>query len=197
MRLLFVQPVVSHVRYQRRLEMLEEQGATVEIVSFDRDYYAGRDINRGYVSLGYLEHGQYFKRIPLLGRALKTVRRHLRGCHVVYTFGLDMAILALVARIGIRPRPRLVYEVGDIVEVFLRPGLAARAWRKLEGLLLDRSDLLVSTSEAFIREYFEPVHRDRLPATLVIENKPKLAGSIKAENELRSSTSATGCLRCA
>jgi succinoglycan biosynthesis protein ExoL len=201
--MLFLQPVASHVRYQRRLENLAELGATVDILSFDRDYYAGRDIQRGYVSLGCLEHGHYLKRIPVLLRALRTVRRALRAYNVVYTFGLDMALLACVARIGIRPRPKLIYEVGDIVEVLLRPGILGRAMRSLEGLLLLRANMLVTTSEAFIREYFKPVHGHRLPATLVIENKPKLVGGFQARPVTRPSpprldpSASAGSVSCA
>ncbi len=194
-RILFLQPVKSHVRFQRRLEKLEEQGADVEILSFDRDYYVGREMDRDYVSLGRLEHGHYLKRIPLLLRAVYTIRKHLQSCDVAYAFGLDMALVACLARTGIRRRPKLVYEVGDIVEVFLRTGFIARAWRILEGLVLSRVDLLVTTSEAFIREYFQPVHGRRVPKTLVVENKPKLVRSTDSADVRSANTVAEGPLR--
>ncbi len=194
-RILFLQPSLSHVRYQRRLEKLEELGVTVEIRSFERDIYTGRKIDRDFVSLGHIEHGHYFERISLLLQALFAVRRNLRTFDVVYTFGLDMALLACSARIGIHPRPKLVYEVGDIVEVFLRSGIVARFWRALERLVLDRTDLLVATSEAFIREYFKPIHGHRLPATLVIENKPRLVRRPGSESDQRPDPTTGGCFR--
>lgn len=50
-----------------------------------------------------------------------------------------------------------MYEVLDVQRVFTSPGLAGRLFRFAERRLLHRTELLVVSSEAFVRAYFEPV----------------------------------------
>ena len=81
-------------------------------------------------------------------------------------------MLAIAVRgrdLCVRP-PALVYECLDIHRLLLRQGGVGRALRELEGWLARHASLLITSSPGFVREYFEPYSRVRLPV-LLVENK--------------------------
>lgn len=122
----------------------------------------------------------------LLHRALISVRKALfpsslvgeiAMADVVVARNLEMlAIAASASRNGAKATP-LVYEVLDIHRVLLGNGVKARALRAIERRLMQRVSLLLVSSPAFLREYFEPFQfRQSRPMVHAIENKALSVG---------------------
>ena len=118
MNILFLMPVVSHVRYQKRRKALEALGLSVTQLAFERPYYsAAEDIN--YVSLGKVNHGRYIERLPRLTKAFMKIRTHAKAHEVLYCFGLDMLLLAYLVKLSLNKPVKIIYEVGDIRSILI------------------------------------------------------------------------------
>ncbi|MBU2960331.1 glycosyl transferase [Citreicella sp. C3M06] len=106
------------------------------------------------------------------GSVLKVLlhRRSLVGADVIVARNLDLLAVAVAARAMVRPKPRVIYECLDIHGLMTDPGLKGRVTRALERALLARTDALIISSPAFLREYFAPVQKWDGPVALV-ENK--------------------------
>jgi succinoglycan biosynthesis protein ExoL len=125
---------------------------------------AERDVE----SLGMVAHRRYLARVPKLLRAAGKVRRAAREADVLYCFGPDMLLLAQLAVRGLRRRPLLVYEVGDVREVFVGDGPRAWAARALERRALRGLSMLVVTSDAYLRGYYYPLQGlQEVPYTII------------------------------
>ena len=157
----------------RRVTMLRAAGAELIVIGFRRgervpDTVAGAAV----VDLGGTHDGN------LVQRARKVIANLLRpapmlaaaaGAHVVMARNLESLALAVRVRRNV-PHARLVYECLDIHRALLGRSLPARAVQHVERLLLRSIDLLVVSSPAFLRDYFDK--RASLTArALVIENK--------------------------
>ena len=68
------------------------------------------------------------------------------------------------------PKPSLVYECLDIHRLLLKNDVIGKTLRKLEGWLSKRANALITSSPAFIQQYFEKRSQVRLP-TYLVENK--------------------------
>ena len=169
----FLLPVISQARFKKRIWALRELGVDPDVFAFSRDYFDEDPSTKlPWRDLGRIRHGRYPQRVLTLVRAAGIVRRAVRGQEVVYAFGLDLLLVAYLAVFGRAPRPRLVYEVGDIRPIATGRGLRSTLVRALERFLLRRLDVLVVTSEAFVREYFlRLLQPARLPTCVVVENK--------------------------
>jgi len=161
-------------------------GWDASCVYFERDYFEGCPLPVESASLGHIQHGRYFMRMWHLLRALPTVRRHACAADVLYAFGLDMALLAVLAR-GWKYRIPLVYEVGDVFQYMRRTSLS-RAARLLERMVLRLISLVVPVTRGFAEEYYIPTQRVSPSRILVLENKVP-AGV--ADNEIRQQVPST------
>ncbi|HEX6144002.1 MAG TPA: glycosyltransferase [Geminicoccaceae bacterium] len=158
----------------KRARAFRAAGLEVRGFTFRRD-----KLNRAYVpewddlDLGTTVDRHYGRRLLKLIRALPRIlraRRRLRACDLIYARNIDMAGLALAGRWLAGSRAPLVYEVLDVQRVFTSSGPAGALFRFLERRVLARTDLLVVSSEAFVRRYFEPVQGFR-GAWFLLENK--------------------------
>jgi succinoglycan biosynthesis protein ExoL len=167
-------PVANDARIQRRLAALARHGVATEVLAFEREQYAGKPVAATFQSLGRIDHGHYLRRLKALIRAVPVVRAAIADAKVVYTFSLDLHLLAWMATRMLRRRPSLVYEVADIHPTLVGTGLISRAMRALERRVLSDTHLVVVTSEAFVTGFYRGVQKiARLPH-LLIENKPNL-----------------------
>lgn len=123
-------------------------------------------LNRGYrpewpdLNLGTTADGRYGQRLLKLAQAvvrLAGARHEVRACDLLYARNIDMAALALVARRLAGSRAPLVYEVLDVQRLFTSRGVIGSLLRFVERRLLGRTELLVVSSEAFVRAYFRPI----------------------------------------
>jgi succinoglycan biosynthesis protein ExoL len=167
-KVVFALPLLGHPRDSKRIAMLEAAGFEVEAVAFDREYHSGRMPNCPVESLGKITHGRYLHRIFKILSVLQKIRRVIKRNQIVYASGTDMAYMALFAGLGLG-KP-IVIEIGDIRELQVAEGLKGRIVRMLDKLFVDCCSLLVSTSAAFVDNYYRQWLKTKIPA-LIIENK--------------------------
>jgi len=87
-----------------------------------------------------------------------------------------MTLLAMIARLLVRSRARIVYEVLDVQPAFMGSGVFGRLLRWLERRVLAQSDLLIVSSPGFIESYFKPIQAFNGPWRLIENKLPPLPG---------------------
>ncbi|MCK8827688.1 hypothetical protein MWH25_08020 [Natroniella acetigena] len=171
MKIVFLCPVVSHVRYHKRINALKNLGANTKVLAFEREYYSGKSLSEGYVSLGEISHGNYFKRIIPFIKSFSKIRSMIKNADIVYAFGLDNLLLGWLANSTVKNNSKIIYEVGDIRGILLKNSFSAKLLRELEKFLLNHINLLVVTSKAYISGYYEGILNMDNIKYQVIENK--------------------------
>lgn len=173
-RAVILSPTSSQPRYHRRASMLLAAGYTVEVYAFERNFYVENTFPSSVTvtSLGEIESGRYFTRIPKLLRAVFRVRRyekrHSTAPALVYAFGLDMAMIGKLAMPTSIP---LVYEVGDVQNPLPHDRAASKFFSLVERNVMARCQMLAVTSPGFISDYFGILNPEIVQKTMVIENK--------------------------
>jgi succinoglycan biosynthesis protein ExoL len=170
---------------ERRIRMLEAGGAEVRLIGFRRgpemlDRLAKVEV----FDLGRTTDGKLGQRAASIAHALFRLQRcanHVRGADVVLARNLEMLIIASRARSLYAPRAALVYECLDIHRLLLSKGIIGRLLNILQRRLWQGVDLLLTSSPAFIRNYFAPRH---FPAPIrLVENKVVLLGGNGLDRE--------------
>lgn len=129
-------------------------------------------------------------------------RARLRAADAIFARNLDMLAIAWAARKLTGSRAPLVYECLDIHGALSGQGAKGRAMRRAERRLLRDCALLVVSSPAFIRAYFEPVQRYSGPWALW-ENKLAAGTALPPRPTVRDATGGplrlgwVGTIRCA
>jgi succinoglycan biosynthesis protein ExoL len=158
----------------KRAEQLLEQGCAVHVLGFRRfRYNLDRVPPWPHVTLGRTSDGRYWQRILAMTAALRVLyrnRNRLRDADVLYARNIDQLLLALAADGLFGLRKRIVYEVLDVQPIMARPGAFPRFLRAVERLCLSKIGLLVVSSPAFHRSYYDPVQHYTGPWYL-LENK--------------------------
>jgi len=194
-RVLFLLHDVTDARYQKRKTALTALGVNVEILAFERAYSVGTSKLK-FVSLGKLGRASYLKRsLPFL-KALPIIRNYARSHDSLYAFGLDMLLLAWIVKLTLAKPVKLIYEVADIRELLLGTSLKSKLARALESFLVKRTNLLVLTSEAYYKHFYEAILSLSVNYK-VIENKLEkgfIAPHVLASPEFRLGY--FGLLRC-
>ncbi|UUL82391.1 glycosyltransferase family protein [Sphingomonas qomolangmaensis] len=184
---------------ERRCRMLNRGGAKVALAGFCRDpAVAAAPAARDPMLLGQSQDAN------LLRRALETVRsavftkalvRRFADCDVIMARNLEQLAIAY-AIAGDRP---IVYECLDVHRLLTGSGKAASLIRAIEGRLLAKVDLLLTSSPGFVRNHFtqRPV---RAPIA-IIENKLLIDDDVQvdarpAAPELPVRIGWFGMLRC-
>lgn len=170
-RCYFITPTSSQPRYHKRIQACRVLGHPVTVFTFQRGLYKVNTLppDVEIVELGEVRSGRYLSRILSLVRAVHRVRSIFRGSReggILYCFGLDCALLGLLAK----PKwLQLVYEVGDIIYLLRGQSRFVKITMTLLDRLLTRYvNLLVLTSEGFLPHYRHLNHR--CPVS-VIENR--------------------------
>jgi succinoglycan biosynthesis protein ExoL len=154
--------------------MLQSEGFDVRVAAFERDYHSGRMPSCPVDRLGRISHGRYISRLGRMLRALPRLRRLIRHSDACYASGPDMALMGLIAGLGLG-RP-MVLEVGDLRRIQVSPGMAGKIMRVVDRWIINRSALLVSTASGFASGYYRDRLGSRTPV-LLIENKLDQAAS--------------------
>jgi succinoglycan biosynthesis protein ExoL len=162
--------------------MFQDSGFYVTAAAFERDSHGGRLPSCDVHPLGRIDNGNYLARVTKLIMALPKLRRLLHASELAYASGPDMALITLIAGIGVR-RP-LIYEVGDIREIEVSKGAVGYVIRRLIRLIANHSSLLIATTPAFIEEYYRRWIKTYTPA-IILENKLE-AGSIPVRQSYKT-----------
>ncbi|WP_039246118.1 hypothetical protein, partial [Brevundimonas nasdae] len=166
-------PDLSDPAVERRLTMLKAGGAEVTVSGFLRGKSPPPPADWKAESLGRTRDAALGQRALMVAwRLLNPValRRRVQSQDAVLARNLEMLVLAWCGLLLAGSRARLCYEVLDIHRVMLGDGLKSRLLRRVEATLLKRVDLLVISSKAFDRNYFERLQPLSAPR-LLLENK--------------------------
>ena len=159
----------------RRVAMLEAGGAAVSVAGFrreDRTSPAKLGLNAP-IDLGVTHDGRFAQRIAAVAGAALALRARLGAVgqpNIIIARHLEMLALADRAA-GLFPiRPAIVYESLDIHRLLLGGNVVSRTMRAAERRFARDAQLLLTSSSAFLREYFERYGQIEAPAVL-LENK--------------------------
>jgi succinoglycan biosynthesis protein ExoL len=125
------------------------------------------------VDLGRTHDAAFRQRLTALARAAPLLKPHrdaLKRADVLYARNLDMLALARWAKVISGSRAKLVYECLDIHRFMPRADALGMSLRAAERALLADVSLVVTSSPAFVREYFAPRHGGHANV-MVIENR--------------------------
>jgi succinoglycan biosynthesis protein ExoL len=157
----------------RRVTMLLAGGADVQLIGFRRSDQPIASVNGvPAIDLGRTEPAK------LLLRALSVAKAALkpgvagdavRRANVIIARNLEMLALAVRVRNKFARTVPIVFECLDIHRLLLSRGPVGRVLRLIEDRLWRETDLLLTSSPAFIRNYFIP--RGFPAAQRLVENK--------------------------
>lgn len=165
---------LSDSTVHKRVAMLKDGGADVTIMGFHRNDNPPTSIH-GFqaIPLAKTYDGKFIHRILTTLRMVAAISKHrhyFAASDVVIARTLEMLAIAVRGRSLVSPAPVLVYECLDIHRLLLKQNFMGAALRALEGWLSKRASLLLTSSPAFVREYFNVYSSVKCPAYL-IENK--------------------------
>lgn len=204
LKILYLVPNLADPAVARRVGMFQLGGAQVEIAGFRRSDAPPADLTLDkVVELDITHDGRMLQR--LFATLTAAFRAHSWG----ETFTRpDVVVARNLEMLGIANRllslwpepPALAYECLDIHRLMLRGDILGQSMRTIEQRLLRSASLLLTSSPAFLSNYFD-VH-DAPPAQLV-ENKvfAPSGGEIGSNPGLRSDAVPIrigwfGALRC-
>ena len=169
---------------RRRMMMLAAGGARVTLAGFRRgDKPIGEVAGVAPIDLGITADGKFLARAATLSAAAVRLRGSLRDIDAPdLIIGRNLEMLALANRAqrlfgGDAP---IVYECLDIHRLLLREDAIGRGMRAAERALARQASLLLTSSPAFLRQYFEPRGQFDGPIML-LENKVLALGTTAAE----------------
>jgi len=156
---------------QRRIKAFGDAGAEVEAFTMRRG--PAFEAPWRNVDLGETRDAAFAQRIGALIAARPLLRPHsdtLRRADVFYARNLDMLALASWAKRMSGACAPLVYECLDVHRFLSREDPIGAGLRAMEATLLREAALVVVSSPAFVREYFDKRHARRA-RTLLVENR--------------------------
>lgn len=156
--------------------MLHAAGIEMIVAGFWRGTAPPDGLNgAGVLALGRTYDGALLHRAASsLGHAMfpASILQEAAKADLLMARNLEMLAIAVSVRRRLGHSPPVVYEVLDIHRLLVSQRPVARALREFERALLRDVNLLVTSSPAFLREYFQPyqfTHR-ALPS-VIVENK--------------------------
>ncbi|MBY0406858.1 MAG: glycosyl transferase family 1, partial [Rickettsiales bacterium] len=169
LQILYLVHDVSDPAVSRRIAMLKEGGASVTLAGFRRTPQALPNVT----DFGQTFNGGFAQRILAVLQTVGSLHRHralFAGADVILARNLEMLAIGVRGR-SLCPRPpALIYESLDIHRLLLKPGPLGCSLRTLEGWMGRRAKALITSSPAFVREYFQNRSKLNLPI-LLVENK--------------------------
>jgi succinoglycan biosynthesis protein ExoL len=169
-KILAVLPVLGQPRHAKRLDTLKSMGFDLEVAAFQREYHNGRRPDCEVNIIGKAVQGSYLPRLLALIKAIPKIRSALARADVVYAFGPDMAMLAVLARLTLGTRVPVFIEIGDVVPLQVSSGLRGLVYRTIDRWLMNHCTCLVTTTPKFLSEYYRAWLRVSIDG-LVLENK--------------------------
>ena len=154
----------------RRVRMFHAGGLKVTVIGFRRRAEPILNVDGApTIDLGITGDGRLVHRIWAIVRTLLrfgAVRQAVKATDVIMARNLEMLVMGIRGR-GQR---RLVYECLDIHRLLLGDGIASRTIRGIEAWALAQTDLIVTSSNRFVDDYFRRRQGFAGPI-LLVENK--------------------------
>jgi hypothetical protein len=206
LKVLYLVPNLADPATARRIDMLRLGGATIDVVGFRRAGTAVPRLDVGtYLELDETFDARFVQRLTATVRASAGLRRwvtRLQEPDLIIARNLEMLALASRLQDHWAGSPALVYECLDIHRLMLRQDAVGTAMRAAEQHWSKKASLLITSSPAFLRNYFD-IHG--APPAQVVENKVLWDGSARGVNPALAASAAGsplrigwfGALRCA
>jgi hypothetical protein len=164
---------LSDPAVHRRVRMLRAGGAAVVLIGFRRsDEPVDAIEGVRAIDLGRTRNAKLAQRVASVAKTLigtEHLAEELRGADAILARNLEMLLIAARARRRYAPDATMIYECLDIHRLLLSKHMAGSVLRGLESRLWREVDLLLTSSPAFLRNYFEP--RGFPSNVRVVENK--------------------------
>lgn len=193
---------------RRRVTMLRTGGATVTLAGFRRAETVPDFDGLVPIDLGATADRAFAQRLAAVAKAALSLGSNLVGIakpDVIIGRNLEMLALANRARRLFGGSAPIVYECLDIHRFLLDRGAIGRALRGAERFFSRDMQLLLTSSPAFLRDYFEAYGQIRVPAVLLHNKILDLSGKPVQQAKLPAPPAAGepwrigwfGALRCA
>jgi hypothetical protein len=159
---------------RRRVLMLQAGGARVTLAGFRRSENSLAEVSGVMpIELGRTADAQFTQRIGAVAKAAFSLARRLAPVErpdVVIARNLEMLAIANRANSIFGGDVPIVYECLDVHRLLLSRGAAGKAIRAAERRFGRKARLLLTSSPAFVENYFEKLSGVDLPVFL-LENK--------------------------
>jgi len=190
LKVLYLVPNLADPAVGRRIDMMSAGGAQVAVAGFQRANTPAPDLNVDVsIKLAETFDARFAQRVLAVLQARGEITRRVGSIpvpDVIIARNLEMLALASRLQAFWPSRPPIVYECLDIHRLMLRNDVIGRAMRGAEQYWTRKASLLITSSPAFLRNYFD-IHG--APAAMLIENKvldyagarginPALAGDV-------------------
>ncbi len=173
-QILYLVHDLNDAAVKKRVAMLKDGGADVIIAGFHRNKTPLDNAQASpVINLGRTYNGGFVQRIWSVMREVALLHRHknlFTTADFVIARNLEMLALAVRGVHLCKKPPTLIYECLDIHRLLLNEGAAGKILRNIEGRLAKHASALITSSPAFITNYFEVRAHVKLPSRL-IENK--------------------------
>lgn len=171
----------------RRVVMLRAGGAAITLAGFRRSEAIPAFDGLTPIDLGATSDRAFAQRIAAVARAALNLRGrlgHVARPDVIIGRNLEMLAIANRARALMGAEIPVVYECLDIHRLLLDTGTVGRSMRAAERFFSRDVVLLLTSSPAFLRDYFEPRGQVRAPAMLLQNRMLELSGAPAAPARL-------------
>lgn len=172
---------------RRRVTMLQVGGARVTLAGFRRAETVPDFDDLSPIDLGVTADRAFAQRVAAVAKAAFSLGAKLAGSpkpDVIIGRNLEMLALANRARSISGGSAPIVYECLDIHRFLLDGGAIGRTLRGAERLFSRDAQLLLTSSPAFVRDYFEAFGQTRVPAVLLQNKILDLSGKPAQQAEL-------------
>ena len=180
---------VSDPAVRRRIIMLKAGGARVTLAGFRRTTNPVADVEGlPPIDLGATRDGRFGQRLAAVAKAAVSIGSKLATMSrpdLIIARNLEMLALARRAKSAFRATVPIVYECLDIHRLVLRDDYLGKAMRRVERYLGRDVKLLVTSSPAFIANYFKPFGQIAAPVELV-ENKYFETAPVSVDDRLKA-----------
>ncbi|WP_439501688.1 glycosyl transferase family 1 [Aminobacter ciceronei] len=194
---------VSDPAVRRRIIMLKAGGARVTLAGFRRTQEREDVEGLTPIDLGHTRDGRFAQRLGAVAVAATRIGAALRAVaapDVIVARNLEMLALAQRARSALGASMPVIYECLDIHRLVLREDFLGKGLRGAERLFGRNVGLLLTSSPAFVRHYFERYGQIDAPIELVenklLELEPRIDSMPSALADEPRTIGWFGALRC-
>ena len=193
LKVLYLAHDLSDAAVLKRTTMLRDGRSSVTVLGFRRTSTPIENVaGCKAVNLSQTFNGGFIQRILSVIKEILFLKKHRQlfiDADVILARNLEMLAIAVRGRSLCPNPPAIVYECLDIHRLMLGSGIISKALRALEGWLCKRACAVITSSPAFISEYFNAMSDVHLPIRLV-ENKvypcPEIPAPITARQTGKS-----------
>lgn len=183
---------LSDPAVRRRVSMLQAGGAEVTLAGFRRMEKPAAELEAlSPIDLGPTHDGQFAQRLAAVGKAALLLGARLGGVRrpdIIIGRNLEMLALARRAKALFSAEMPVVYECLDIHRLLLGHGGISWALRMAERMLGGNVALLMTSSPAFVRNYFQRFGQIDAPVALLqnkvleLDRPPAVAAEMKMQS---------------